>query len=268
MGWVKKAGIAALAVALFGGMLYAAVPLERVQTPVTPVQSTDGAKLTVIVEFPPKDLTLSVNFADPGAGSEVPLLKTQLWGEANFRLFFADYSTIQEANRGVSFLIASSAEKSFVVKLPQFDFFAEDNVVTLNFTDQTLMMGQAPGRAPALFAIHVGLALLLEGLIFLAFGYRKLKSWLVFLVTNLITQALINFVLIFKIGVDGSYAGLFGSAVILTLLLAAVVFIVAEALIYIKMLTEQADSRAVTYAVAANLASMALGMALQSYLPL
>lgn len=50
----------------------------------------------------------------------------------------------------------------------------------------------AAWRTPLLVALRVTLTLLLEGLVFLLFGYRTRRSWLAFAAVNLLTQGGLN----------------------------------------------------------------------------
>jgi len=248
---MKKAFTLLLAALLLGGVL----------TPAALAASTAEPTLTVLVKSPPADLTLSARFADGSAAGAIPLEKTRQMWETAFRLFLPNYAEMTRATSSGMYLLVQSGGQTLDYQLPRLDYETYNNVITFNYADKTFTMGPPAGRSLLLVAVRVALALLLEALVFLAFGYRKLKSWIVFLVTNLIAQGALYALLIYKFGASGSFA------VIPVLLVAGFVMIVAEALIYIKALKEQADSRAIAFAVVSNIAGLILGIVMTSYLP-
>ena len=97
--------------------------------------------------------------------------------------------------------------------------------------------------------------LLIEGLLLFAFGYRSKRSWLVFLLVNLVTQggfAVYLAVTVLNHGVSGcSLIFYIPIEVILTLV---------ELLLYRRLLTEKNKARAAVYAIAANLCSAVFGL--------
>ena len=97
--------------------------------------------------------------------------------------------------------------------------------------------------------------LLIEGLLLFAFGYRSKRSWLVFLLVNLVTQggfAIYLAVTVLNHGVSGwSLIFYIPIEVIITLI---------ELLLYRRLLTEKNKARAAVYAIAANLCSAVFGL--------
>ena len=96
--------------------------------------------------------------------------------------------------------------------------------------------------------------LLIEGVLLLAFGYRSRRSWLVFLLVNLVTQggfALYLAVTVLNHSVSGwSLLFYFPAEVVIT---------VVESLLYRRLLTERNWERAVGYAIVANVCSATVG---------
>ena len=99
--------------------------------------------------------------------------------------------------------------------------------------------------------------LLIEGALLFAFGYRSRRSWLVFLLVNLVTQggfALYLAVTVLNHGVSGwSLLFYFPAEVVIT---------VVESLLYRRLLTERSWERAVGYAIVANVCSATVGLLL------
>ena len=99
--------------------------------------------------------------------------------------------------------------------------------------------------------------LLIEGVLLLAFGYRSRRSWLVFLLVNLVTQggfALYLAVTVLNHGVSG-WSLLFYLPIEL-------IIMVVELLAYRRLLTEKGKGRATGYAIVANVHSATVGLLL------
>lgn len=99
--------------------------------------------------------------------------------------------------------------------------------------------------------------LLIEGALLLAFGYRSRRSWLVFLLVNLVTQggfALYLAVTVLNHGVSG-WSLLFYLPIEL-------IITVVELLAYRRLLTEKGKGRATGYAIVANVCSATVGLLL------
>ena len=97
--------------------------------------------------------------------------------------------------------------------------------------------------------------LLIEGLLLFAFGYRSRRSWLVFLLVNLVTQggfALYLAVTVLNHGVSG-WSLLFYIPI-------EIIITAVELLCYRRLLTEKGKGRATGYAVAANVCSAVVGL--------
>ncbi len=96
--------------------------------------------------------------------------------------------------------------------------------------------------------------LLIEGALLLLYGYRSRRSWLVFLLVNLVTQGAFAAYLaatVLSHGVSGwSLLFYFPAEVVIT---------VVESLLYRRLLTERSWERAVGYAIVANVCSATVG---------
>jgi len=134
-----------------------------------------------------------------------------------------------------------------------------NNIVTLDFAAQSLAAGKLLSRSILLVTLRVFLTLAIESAIFFLFGFRDKKSWLVFLLMNLLTQGILNIIL--------NGASPFASYLIFNLVLMEFWVLVAEiagALVFMK---EHGRLRRVTYVLVANLASLVLGGYLIIVLP-
>ena len=96
--------------------------------------------------------------------------------------------------------------------------------------------------------------LLIEGALLLLYGYRSRRSWLVFLLVNLVTQggfALYLAVTVLNHGVSG-WSLLFYIPI-------EIIITAVELLCYRRLLTEKGRGRAVGYAIVANVCSATVG---------
>ena len=137
----------------------------------------------------------------------------------------------------------------------------------LDLSAGTLTPGAPWWRQPTLVALRLGLTLLLEGLVFLLFGYRQRRSWIVFLVVNLITQGAVNALLLWGIGPFGNLYSV-GIAYWLLYVPMELAVLAAEIVAFRKLLREKDKLSATICAIVANLVSWALGGAMLTYLPL
>ena len=99
--------------------------------------------------------------------------------------------------------------------------------------------------------------LLIEGALLLLYGYRSRRSWLVFLLVNLVTQGAFAAYLaatVLNHGVSG-WSLLFYLPIEL-------IITVVESLLYRRLLTERSWERAVGYAIVANVCSATVGLLL------
>jgi len=99
--------------------------------------------------------------------------------------------------------------------------------------------------------------LLIEGALLFAFGYRSRRSWLVFLLVNLVTQggfAVYLAVMVLNHGVRG-WSLLFYIPI-------EIVITVVELLCYRRLLTEKSKGHAAGYAIVANVHSATVGLVL------
>ena len=126
--------------------------------------------------------------------------------------------------------------------------------VTVDWAAKTAAAPSA-GTAYALqFLCTLLPTLLIEGALLFAFGYRSRRSWLVFLLVNLVTQgafAVYLAVIVLNHGVSG-WSLLFYLPV-------EVVITVVESLLYRRLLTEKGKGRATGYAIIANVCSATVG---------
>ena len=70
-----------------------------------------------------------------------------------------------------------------------------NDLYTLDLKTLSLIKGKTFTRDATLVSIRVLSTLILEGLVFFLLGYRKRRTWMLFLITNLVTQGFLNIVI-------------------------------------------------------------------------
>jgi hypothetical protein len=219
--------------------------------------SAEPPGFTVVVTNSPEDLSLSLQLPDDNLTEAIVLDSEKKAWETYYR-FYYHMSPAPKSNLGGAVLIVQSSEKSFQCVLPASTFDTYNNLLTLDMDTESLSIGQTPLRVPVLVVLRVSLTLLIEGIVFLLFGYRQKRSWLVFAAVNLITQG----------GLNAMLTGpSLGSYWIIGFILGEVVVFIAELLAFSSLIKEFRKRRAVMYAIVANTASLILGGLLIAYLP-
>ena len=211
--------------------------------------------MIIIVEGAPEDIELTLELAEePEYG--IRIRRSDKKWETYFRLF---YSPDIELLNGAVIRVESS-EKSFICPLPDEVSNRYNQLLTLDYASETLVFGQRWWRQPVLTAIRVTLTLLVEGLIFLAFGFRHKRSWIVFFAVNLITQGWLNYIINSGAFTNGYW--------VLGLYLAEFVIFIAESIAFPVATKEKKKWVCVLYALTANAASLAVGLLLINRLPI
>lgn len=213
--------------------------------------------LTIVVVNPPHDLSLSIALTQ-GDQVETKLLERQdiAW-EAKFKHFDYHFLGNSELYNNAKLIVASK-EYHFEIDLGLENGKMVCRLCTLDLKSQTLSNGFPAWRAPVTVALRVILTLLIEGIVFYLFGYREKRSWMIFLIVNLITQGVLHALL--------SGSDMSGYA-ILIFWFAEIVVLILEMIAFLALLHEHKKWRAAIYVFVANLLSLVLGSVLLYNLP-
>ncbi len=215
--------------------------------------SAEPPGITIIVENAPDDVSLTLELAeDPGYP-----IRTQKAYKC-WEVYFHLYGDFQGSTLKNAVIRVESSEKQFTCPLPQEVYNRYNNLLTLDFQTETLMPGQRWWRQPVLTAIRISLTLLVEGLIFFAYGFRTKRSWVAFLVINLLTQGWLNY------NLNGAA---FASNLVFGLFFLEFLILIAESIAF-PLATKEVDTKkCLRYAFVANAASWFAGMILITNLP-
>ena len=236
----------------FGVVGFAIAAVLCLCAPVALANSAEPPRVVVYVSgVAPDDLLLYAVYAD---GSAVPFTYRDVAWERYYALYpmrsgFPEriVASREGMDRTWEFVLSQEGSKTY------------NDIYTIHLGRGTIAQGKSPLRTGLLIALRVSLTLIIEGLAFWLFGYREKRSWLLFLLVNLLTQGILNVVLgvsIYPVG----YA-IFG------LVFGEFFVFLAEALAFPLLLRERKKGRAVLYTLTANTASLVLGGFLITLLP-
>lgn len=245
---IKRKGIPIFLVVLF---LLAMVPGAL------SANASEPPGLIILVSRPPEDLTLSLVFPGAESSQEIQLTKKVKAWEAYYRYFYHMSPQNEDTLEGASLILRREGRET-TLKLPEKTFETYNNLLTLEVKEGRFLEGQKPYRTPLLIGLRVIATLVLEGLVFLAFGYRQKSSWRLFLIVNLITQGGLN--LLFTGPLLSAYW------MIGYYLVESIIFLF-EMAVFGLLMREGSRKRAVLYAFVANLFSLLAGGILLAYLP-
>lgn len=211
--------------------------------------------MIIIVDDAPDNIELTLELAEePEYG--VRTRQTKKNWEIYFRLYYPHEPGMLDG----AVIRVESDEKSFTCPIPADAKSRYNNLLTLSYKDQTLTVGQRWWRQPVLTLVRITLTLLVEGLIFFAFGFRHKRSWIVFLAVNLVTQGWLNYIINSSAFSNGYW--------LIGLYLAEFVIFIAEAIVFALVVKEKKKWQRSLYTVAANAASLTIGMLLINHLPI
>lgn len=220
--------------------------------------------LTVIAPLAPGDMKVTVTIFKKDATIPVVL-------EAERKGWEMQYMLRREAVYGVTTWYGNAYDfkdaemtvehggETKVVPIPA-ELLSErgsEDYFTLNWrTGQLTALSK--WRAPALMVMWAAIAMAAEGLVFYLYGYRNKRSWIVFLLLNLVTQSA-HHSLVSGINVDVNRLKVY-------ILFIPLLFLV-EMIVYVMFVDERSRDRTITFAALGNLASQAVVALLMGVLP-
>ncbi len=225
--------------------------------------SAEPPMLTILVTDAPDDLTVTL-LADTTA---VPLENDNHSWESYFRVYHSElYELIgsEDLSSTRLHLTAPSVNLDLTVSAPYEPMKFYNRLVKIDLDPATGIAtfdtDYMPIRNTLLVLLRVSLTLVTEGIVLCFMGYRNRRSWLIFLLTNLVTQTLLNLSITGNISPYSYwyYGYIFGEALIF----------LTEAVVFVIFLREQSKPKAVLTAILANAVSLTCGCFLLSYLPI
>jgi hypothetical protein len=222
------------------------VPLGNTQ--LCSANSAEPPSVIIIVPNAPKDLEITLGPENVKA-NRIDKTIESYFTFYRHNLMSSNY-TLYVPTRGLTFEVSLGSPLD-----------SYNNIFTLNLDAQTLTQGKSLSRSIVLPALRITLTLAIESLVFYLFGYRGKRSWIVFLVTNLITLGFLNISLGWNTNPLDNY-------IILSLIFAEFFIFIAEMLAFTVLLKEHGRLRAVSYVIVANFLSLVVGGYLITVLPI
>lgn len=212
--------------------------------------SAEPPSLVILINNPPKDLKIVMvsNNSSPEA-----MVKKVAW-----EVYYVFYSRDMQKNNKYTFKVTTKSE-SFQCTL-EVPLESYNNVATLDLERKQLNPGKYPFRKALLVLLRVVLTLLIEGIIFWLFKFRQKRSWMVFLIINLITQGLLNIWL----NQGGSFMP---SYLLVGLIFGEIIVLIVEMISFPFFIKEHNDDLVIKYAFTANFISLIAGGYIITYLP-
>lgn len=209
--------------------------------------SAEPPSIVIIVNNPPENLSISLE--DTMTKARV---QKKAW-EAQYSFYSRDLS----GKSSHTLIVSNEAENDYYeIEVPVQSY---RNIYTLDLKNRILTPGINPFRSVILVSMRVFFTLLIEGFIFLLFGFRSKKSWILFFVVNLVTQGLLNLWLN-SFGIAQSY-------LIINLIIGEFFVFITEIAVFSIAAKEHKLPRRIVYALFANTASLIAGGFLITYLP-
>lgn len=221
--------------------------ISCVITPVSYANAAEPPSILIIVPNAPTDLEISIGPDNIKAHRTDKVIESY-FTFYRYDLKTADY-TLQVTTGGQTFEITLNAPLN-----------SYNNIFTLDLKGQTLTPGKSLSREISLPSLRIILTLIIEAAVFYLFGYRKKKSWLIFLVVNLITQGVLNVWLSSSITPLESY-------IIFSLIFGEILVFIVEMIAFLIFINEHSRLETALYVIVANVASLFAGGYLITHLP-
>jgi hypothetical protein len=209
-----------------------------INPPVCNANAAAPPSIIIIVPNAPDDLNISI---EPG---NIQAHRTDKVLESYFSFYSYDLKSaeykLKITTGGSTFEVPLNAPLRF------------NNIFTLDLKNQTVTEGKSFYRFINLTSLRIGLTLIIEALVFYLFGFRQKKSWLVFLIVNLVTQGALNIWL----GVSTSPMQ---SYLVFSLVFGEILVFVVETAAFLIFIKEGKRSLISLYVIVANAASLFLG---------
>ncbi len=212
--------------------------------------SAEPPSILIIVPNAPDDLKISIE----SEGSIYEARKI----DKTIEKYYTFYSSEMTKKNNYK-LIVKSSDENFEINLNE-TMEHYNNIFTLNLKTQALAKGKLVSRSIFLILTRLILTLAIEAFIFWIFRFKEKKSWIVFLIINLITQGVLN-VWINGFSPVGSYVGL-------TLISGEIFVFLAEIMVFLVLCKEHGRLRRVMYVLTANIVSLIMGGYLITILPI
>lgn len=227
-------------------LIFSLLPLAGTQ--LCQANSAEPPSIIIIVPDAPDDMEIGVGGLNRAI--RVDRAFESYFSFYSYQLKYIDYT-----------LTVYTGDSSYEIRM-DFPLEKYNNTFTLDWKNRTLTPGQSAARDIIFLLLRIVITLVIEAVLFLALGYRKKKSWIVFLAVNLITQAGLY------IWLNTVTTPFENGYLIFTLLLGEVIILVVELITFLILVNERHRLLTAFYVIAANILSLVAGWLLLTNLPL
>lgn len=212
--------------------------------------SAEPPSIIIITTNAPEDLEVTFIMN----GEEIKAEKQSKFNEDYYSLY--EYSLSYADSCKIRF---SSIEGSYTLETEKF-LNRYSNIFRLDYKSKVLVAGKGLVRSFTLVSIRVLLTLLIEGCIFLLFKYKEKRSWVAFIVINLITQGALNIWI--------NTAQPFENYIVIYLIYAELFILIAEIIGLTFIIKEKKKEITILFVILANFISLILGAIIIPQLPI
>jgi hypothetical protein len=213
--------------------------------------SAEPPALIIIMKNAPEDVSVSIISADS--------MQEGKKSKSAWETYYAFYKRDIGNNEEIILRVSGNGMSYDQIVGKQY-LTGYNSIVTLDFLGKSIEAGKLLSRSVILVMLRVLFTLVIEGVFFLIFGFRDKRSWITFLIMNLLTQGILNVIL--------NEASPFASYLIFNLIFMEFFVFIAEIIGILVLIKEHGRFRRVSYTLVANLASLVLGGYLITALPI
>ncbi len=211
--------------------------------------SAEPPSILVIVPNAPIDLNLNI-----GEGSTYKEASRRDKLFESYYLFYLDY----EYPKDDIVINATNKEYKYTMKLGKMDQ-RYNNVFSLDLRSGEFVEGKLPFRAFLYIILRLSITLVIEGAILLIMGFRRKRTWVIFVAVNLITQGALNYWI--NTVTYNDYSLFFG------LIFYEFIILIAEMVAFLSFGREKSKGYRILYVLLANIISFLIGGYILTVLP-
>lgn len=213
--------------------------------------SAEPPSILIIVPNAPADLSITLNLENREYEARVV--------DKIIEKYYTFYSSVMVKKPNIYNFTVNTKNDSFTIELEK-PIANYNNIYTLDLKTHILIEGKLLSRSIMLVSMRLTLTLIIEAFIFWIFGFRNKKSWLAFLIINIVTQGALN-IWLNNLGPIMGY-------VIFALVLGEIFVFIAEIIAFLLFCKEHGRLRKVLYVLTSNFASLIAGGYIITKLPI
>lgn len=210
-------------------------------TPVCYGNSAEPPSILIIVPNAPADLEIGIQSGDTYTIAR----RIDKAMESYFTFYLGELRNVD------NYILKVSTENRTIEIELDGPLKSYNNIYTLNLKRQALTPGKSLSRSILLVSLRIALTLAIEAIVFWLFGYRQKKSWLAFLIINLLSQGTLNIML------NGESP--IASYLIFGLIFVEIFVLIFESMAFLSIVKEHSRWRTFLYVLTANLLSLIAG---------